>query len=230
MWGTTPRRTPSTRRSRPTSRWASWWPTSSTPTRRASRGRRTPKPCRPTRNWSGSWSRACGANSSELQVLADVAELVDEHGATVEPPDALHPMKRVFVVPGHDHLQRQLRRRLRDAVVGPARRGALGLVDLELHIAGVVSGLRGAVLVDPDGHLIHLPHTCGSAEDRLRWTVLDAADAPVREQPGHPVHVAGIHEFRIAVNQVGDLAASIGHIARHPGIVADLSGVSVGLG
>src|ERR1700739_4737740 len=64
---------------------------------------------------------------SELQVLADIADLVDEHGAAVKPPHAVQSVKRVLVMPGHDDLQRQFRRGLRDAVVGPAGRGALGL-------------------------------------------------------------------------------------------------------
>ena len=43
-------------------------------------------------------------HASELQVVADVADLVDEHGAAVEPPRAVQAVKGVLVMPGDDHL------------------------------------------------------------------------------------------------------------------------------
>ena len=67
---------------------------------------RSVTPCAAHRRSTAAKSK--GPTRSELQVLADVADLVDEHDATVEPPHAVQPMKRVFVVPGHDHLQRQV--------------------------------------------------------------------------------------------------------------------------
>src|SRR5581483_9244954 len=71
------------------------------------------------------WSRRPPRQStpSELQVLTDIAELVDEHRAGVEPPDAVQPVKGVVIVPGHDHLQRQFGGDLGDAVIRPAAGG-----------------------------------------------------------------------------------------------------------
>jgi hypothetical protein len=50
---------------------------------------------------------ARGATSAELQVLAQIAGLVDEHGPGVEPPPAVDPVEGVVVVAGDDDLQRQ---------------------------------------------------------------------------------------------------------------------------
>ena len=68
--------------------------------------------------------RRDGVTRSELQVVAGVADLVDEHDPGVEPPRAVDAVEGVAVVAGHDDLQRQVRRRLGDAVVGPAMRGS----------------------------------------------------------------------------------------------------------
>ena len=50
-------------------------------------------------------------------------------------------------------------------------------------------------------------HPGGPGEHRLRRTVLDAADAAVLKEPGHPVQVAAVEQFGVGVDQVGDPVA-----------------------
>lgn len=57
-----------TRRSKPTGRWANWWPPCSNPARSPSRRRRTPRRCASGRSWSNS-SRAGSAASRAFHGL-----------------------------------------------------------------------------------------------------------------------------------------------------------------
>src|SRR4051794_21655554 len=78
----------------------------------------------------------------EREVLAHVADEVDEDVTAVEAPVTVGAYECVAVTPAHDRLQRQRRSLLEDDERRSRRRAALVLVEVDDHVAIDVPGAR----------------------------------------------------------------------------------------
>ena len=145
-------------------------------------------------------------------MLFQVARQVHEHDPRIEPPLALDPMERVVVATRNDGLEGKDVGLLNHRKVAP-RRGSIGaLLHLDDGIGREMPGARSPVGVEPCGRAVHREHRLLALGGGLWGGVGSRLDSPMGEEARHSGEIPRIDEFRIAVEQVFDLACTVGHI------------------
>src|SRR5689334_22516039 len=110
----------------------------------------------PDREWNTTSNRGTGTGSQlfyearqvEREVLAYVADVLDDDVPAVETPLVVAPHERVAVTARHDRLERQRRGLLEHHEDRPRGRRPGDLVDVDHRVRVHVPRTRGAVVVD----------------------------------------------------------------------------------
>ena len=87
-------------------------------------------------------------NQTRVQVLADVADLLEQDVTVRELPRRADPCELVVIAARDDRLERQIGRRLEDDERRSGLRGPGIFVDVDDDVRGQVAGAKRAVVVD----------------------------------------------------------------------------------
>ncbi len=148
----------------------------------------------------------------EGEMLAYVADVVDDDVPLRETPRAVDAFETVAVPAGDDRLEPQRRCLLEHDESGSRGRRVRVFIDVDRDVGGEVARAQRAVVVDA---------VRAAVQTRDRLAAFDrTVDAFVREfgggeHFGERVEVGGVHEFRVAVQQRGDCVVAFPRPGTH---------------
>ncbi len=148
----------------------------------------------------------------EREMLAYVADVVDDDVPLREPPGSVDSFETVAIPAGNDRLQRQRRRLLEHDEGGARSCRVVVFVDVDRDICGEMASAQRAVVV-------HAVRAAVQTRDRLA-TVDRTVDAFVRElgvgeHVGQRVEVGGVHQLGVPIQQRGDRVVAFPRSGAH---------------
>ena len=148
----------------------------------------------------------------ELQVLAHVADLIDEDVPALELPLAAGTPEGVAVAAADDRLQRQVGRLLEHHERRPGGRGVGALVDVDDDVGREMTGAQRSVGVHAVGVDVERLDRVGSL-DRANDSFV--GDATVGEEQRDAVEVGRVDALDVAVHERGDRVVALPGTGTH---------------
>ncbi len=145
------------------------------------------------------------------KVLLEIAHQIDPHDTGIETPAALDSLKGIVIATRNDGLQGQNVGLLNDRTVATSRGRIRPVLDFDERIRREMSRTGRAIGVETRRRLVHLKYRRLPTRLRFRARIMPGLDAAMGKKVRDAWEVSPVDEFRVAVEQVFDLACAVGH-------------------